>query len=37
MTLLSGWLMPFPDHITIATTEELLVPVGRLSCVSVDM
>ncbi len=34
--ILSGWLTPFPDHITIATTGELPVPVGRLSCVSVD-
>ena len=33
VTLLSGWMMPFPNHITVATTEELPLPVGRLSCV----
>ena len=34
MILLSGrGVMSFPDHITMATTEELPVPSGRLSCV----
>ena len=33
MILLSGRVTPFPNHITMATTEELPVPSGRLSCV----
>ena len=32
MMLLSVWLTPFPIHITMTTTPELLVPAESVSC-----